>query len=81
MADCRFCGKPAGWRVDYHKACYEAQAAGRSVEDVRARQAQDVQTATSFPLTAKGVFWAVFGALCLYGLLSGIVAAIIKELG
>jgi hypothetical protein len=63
--------------VDYHEACYEAQAAGLPVEDVRPRAGQ---AAASLPLTAKGVFWAVFGALCLYGLVSGIVAAIIKDL-
>jgi hypothetical protein len=74
MADCKYCGKPAGFRVGEHEACRKAKEAGISAEEI----AEQARTFPPRPLTAGGVFWAVFGALCLYGLLSGIITAIAK---
>lgn len=64
--------------MDYHKDCYETQAAGRPVEDVRARATLDMRSATPLPLTAKGVFWAVFGALWAFSFTAGIIYALLR---
>ena len=32
------------------------------------------------PLTSSGVFWAVLSALCVYGILNGLVAGLISAM-
>ena len=82
MGLCKYCNEDAGWMQDSHTACYNAaHAAGlKPDEKLRARAVEVPSTAASTrgPLTADGVFWAVFAALCLWSLLSALVVAIVK---
>jgi hypothetical protein len=49
---------------------------GKTAEEV---QRTGALPAVSRPLTAFGVFWAVFLALCLYGIVAGIVGEFLHE--
>jgi hypothetical protein len=89
MANCKYCGQPAGWLVYEHGACEKAhKAAGLKEYEMLPERAPAGSPAEMLqgpvgparPVTAGGVFWAVFFALCLYGLLSGVIGAIISDL-
>jgi hypothetical protein len=74
MAKCKFCGKDAGLFQDAHEACRRSQKGYRSLDQARAESR--LIASPPRPLTIFGVFWAVFLALCAYGLVSAIVLAI-----
>ncbi|MGP8174944.1 MAG: hypothetical protein ACLP7O_10400 [Terracidiphilus sp.] len=77
--NCKYCGKWSGLFSDTHVDCSAAIEAGKTPEQIR----QSVKTLTPDslrPLTAVGVFWAVFLALCAFGLLSALVGLIAKQL-
>jgi len=81
MANCKYCGKPAGFMCDTHEACIKAKTGGLSLDDIRA-QASDPNSAEqkSGQLTAKSIFWAVFGALWAFSLTAGLVYAILRAI-
>ena len=64
--------------MPFHEVCFKANEAGCSTDEIKAAQAR--AAATPRPLTSLGVFFAVFWALCLYGVVSGIFGAAIHEL-
>jgi len=76
MPNCRICGRHAGLFWDVHDECQKAVDLGKTAEEV---QRTGALPAVSRPLTAFGVFWAVFLALCLYGIVAGIVGEFLHE--
>ena len=73
MANCKYCGKWSGIFDIEHFDCAQAAAQGKTLETF-------VPLMPSRPLTASGVFWAVFGALWAFGVTAGIIAAICRAL-
>jgi hypothetical protein len=82
MANCKYCGKPAGLCVEEHESCRISAKGELTLDQIRAGITDpNIPAAPAKaprPLTAAGVFWAVFFALCLYGVLSGIIVTIAK---
>jgi hypothetical protein len=70
MANCKFCGQWAGWMSDAHSSCMR-EAEGRGMR-------REASPEPRGPMTPRDVFWAVFGALCLFSLVAGFVAAFIN---
>jgi hypothetical protein len=79
MAKCRFCGEEAGFWCDEHEACRKAKVCSISPEELKAREEAERAAAGPYQLTALKIFVAVFLALCAYGIVSGIVGAMIAE--
>jgi hypothetical protein len=77
MANCRICGKDAGFLNTEHQLCREAKEAHRTLEEFTAER----QAAGPKPLTAGGVFGAVLGALCVWSLIMAVVAAFLRAAG
>jgi hypothetical protein len=69
MATCRYCGKWSGLFSSEHFDCAMANAKGEKIVD---------PIEPSRPLTAVGVYWAVFFALLTFSLLSGVVLFFIR---
>ena len=78
MANCKLCGQWAGVASDEHPLCREAIDAGQPLP--ADRRGIEPGIALPRPLTAAGVFWAVFLAQWLFALTAGIVYAIVRAL-
>jgi hypothetical protein len=76
MANCRYCGKPAGFCCPEHEICRKANEAGVSLEELAAKPPVRVPGP---PVTAQGVFFAVFFALCAWSLVMSVVLAFIRD--
>jgi hypothetical protein len=73
MATCKHCGKWSGLFDNEHLECAQAAAQGKVVERLSA-------VASPSPITAVGIFWAVFFALWAFCITAGIVAALLRPL-
>jgi hypothetical protein len=80
MADCRFCGGYAGPFRKEHPGCEQAHAAALLAEHElpHPSTAPTAPQQASRPLNAINIFWAVFFALCAFGLLQAFVEGFIR---
>lgn len=74
MANCKYCGKWAGICIHEHLDCERAAKEGGDAVP------WPPPSAPPKPLTASGIFWAVFGALWCFSLSAGLVVLFVNLL-
>lgn len=80
MADCIHCGTWAGLSGSEHEECKRLADEGKTSAEIKAIVNRGADAIVPRPLTARGVFWAVFGALWAFSITAGIIVAIVRAI-
>lgn len=80
MANCEYCGWPAGALAKSHRECANAFRAGAEPAQIRTRVEASMKTLTG-PVPAMGIFQiacGVFVGLAIFSLAAGLVYFVVK---
>jgi hypothetical protein len=79
MAKCIYCDKWCGLFDSYHQDCLNGIKGGKTKAEIW-NAVNAPRLGQLKPVTASGVFWAIFGALWLFAATAAILGEIVKAL-